>query len=40
MAAAVGWRVDDLWSVVPGSYGPNPPDLDHPEWLVTATAPG
>jgi SAM-dependent methyltransferase len=39
MAAAVGWRVDDLWSVAPGAYGPNRPDLDHPEWLVTATVP-
>jgi SAM-dependent methyltransferase len=40
MAAAVGWRVDQLWSVAPGAYAANPPDLDHPEWLLTATAPG
>jgi SAM-dependent methyltransferase len=32
--AAAGGTLDALWSVAPGEYGPNPPDLDHPEWLV------
>jgi SAM-dependent methyltransferase len=34
MAAAVGAEVDGLWSVAPGEYGRNVPDLDHPEFLV------
>jgi len=31
-----GLDVEALWSVTPGSYEPNPPDLDHPEFLVLA----
>jgi SAM-dependent methyltransferase len=37
-AAELG--LDHCWSVTPGSYAPNPPDLDHPEFLVIATKPG
>jgi SAM-dependent methyltransferase len=36
MAAAAGLRVTGLWAVRPGSYAARPPDLDHPEFLVTA----
>ena len=36
MVAAAGLEVEHLWSVAPGAYGPNPPDLEHPEWLVVA----
>jgi SAM-dependent methyltransferase len=36
LAAAAGLDVVDLWSVAPGAYAPNPPDLEHPEWLVIA----
>ncbi len=32
--AAAGGDVVSLWSVAPGEYARNPPDLDHPEWLV------
>jgi SAM-dependent methyltransferase len=31
-----GLDIDHLWSVEPGAYGPNPPDIEHPEWLVLA----
>jgi SAM-dependent methyltransferase len=31
-----GLDVLGLWSVTPGRYGRNPPDLDHPEWFVLA----
>jgi SAM-dependent methyltransferase len=34
LAANAGATVEDLWSVSPGEYAPNPPDLDHPEWLM------
>jgi SAM-dependent methyltransferase len=34
LAAAAGASVDAMWSVTPGDYGPNPPDIDHPEFLV------
>jgi hypothetical protein len=36
MAAAAGLRVTGLWAVRPGAYARNPPDLDHPEFLLTA----
>ena len=36
MARAAGMRVTGLWSVRPGAYGRRPPDLDHPEFLLTA----
>lgn len=39
MAARAGLEVQHLWSVTPGAYGPNPPDLDHPEWLLVAHKP-
>jgi SAM-dependent methyltransferase len=29
-----------LWSVTPGAYAPNPPDLEHPEFLLIADRPG
>src|SRR5699024_5098310 len=34
-----GLRVEHLWSVRPGDYGPNPPDIDHEEFLVVASRP-
>jgi SAM-dependent methyltransferase len=39
LAADAGATVRDLWSVSPGEYAPNPPDLDHPEWLVVLMVP-
>jgi ubiquinone/menaquinone biosynthesis C-methylase UbiE len=36
MAAAAGLRVTGLWAVRPGAYAASPPDLDHPEFLLTA----
>ena len=38
LAAGAGLRVDGLWSVGPGDYARRLPDLDHPEWLLVATA--
>ena len=37
MAERAGLRVREVWSVTPGAYGANPPDLDHPEFLLVAT---
>ena len=34
-----GFRVDGVWSVAPGEYRPQPPDIEHPEFLVVATRP-
>ena len=34
-----GLDLQHLWSVRPGAYGPNPPDLDHEEFLVVARRP-
>ena len=31
--------VDEIWSVTPGAYAANPPDLDHPEFLVIGHRP-
>jgi SAM-dependent methyltransferase len=39
MVTAAGGQVDSIWSVSPGDYGWNPPDLAHPEWLVLLTRP-
>jgi SAM-dependent methyltransferase len=39
LCAAHGLEVDHLWSVTPGSYAANPPDLVHPEWLIVASKP-
>ena len=36
MATRAGLTVEQLWSVTPGAYGRNPPDLDHPEFLMVA----
>jgi SAM-dependent methyltransferase len=36
MADAAGLTVTGLWSVGPGDYAERPPDLDHPEFLLTA----
>ena len=36
LCAANGLAVEGLWSVEPGAYAPNAPDLEHPEWLVVA----
>ena len=39
LAARAGLRVDHLWSVRPGEYGPNRPDIDHEEFLLVARRP-
>lgn len=36
LCAAAGLTVEHIWSVTPGVYVPNPPDLDRPEFLVVA----
>ena len=36
LASAAGLSVEGMWSVGPGDYGRNRPDLDHPEWLLLA----
>ena len=40
LCRAAGLEVDHLWSVTPGAYRADPPDLDHPEFLVVASRPG
>jgi len=40
MCAAVGLRVQHLWSVDPGAYRRDHPDLTHSEFLVVAIKPG
>lgn len=39
LIAAAGLRVQHLWSVAPGAYRADEPDLDHPEFLVVAAKP-
>lgn len=39
LSARSGLVVDHLWSVRPGEYGPNPPDLVHEEFLVVGHRP-
>ena len=39
LAAAAGLEVEHLWSVTPGAYRADPPDLDHPEFLLIARRP-
>jgi len=39
MADRAGLTVDAIWSVTPGAYARNEPDLEHPEWLLVATKP-
>jgi SAM-dependent methyltransferase len=36
LAERAGLTVRCIWSVTPGAYGRNPPDLDHPEFLLVA----
>ena len=36
LARAAGLVPEHLWSVTPGAYARNPPDLDHPEFLLVA----
>jgi SAM-dependent methyltransferase len=36
-AERAGLHVRELWSVTPGAYAADPPDLDHPEFLLVAT---
>lgn len=40
LARSAGLEVDQLWSVTPGAYRADPPDLDHPEFLLVARRPG
>jgi hypothetical protein len=39
LAAAAGLDVDAVWSVEPGAYGPNPPSVEQPEFLLLARRP-
>jgi SAM-dependent methyltransferase len=39
MATLVGLEVRDVWSVTPGAYAQNAPDLDHPELLLIVEKP-
>jgi SAM-dependent methyltransferase len=39
IAASAGLREEHLWSVTPGSYSRQPPDLEHPEFLLVASKP-
>ncbi len=39
LCAATGLEVEHIWSTTPGAYARNPPDLDHPEFLVQARRP-
>ncbi|MEO6627384.1 MAG: class I SAM-dependent methyltransferase [Aquihabitans sp.] len=39
LVARSGLSLQSLWSVRPGEYGPNPPDLDHEEFLLVAIRP-
>jgi SAM-dependent methyltransferase len=40
MASLSGLAVDHVWSVTPGAYAADAPDLDHPEFLLLAHRPG
>jgi SAM-dependent methyltransferase len=35
----VGLRLENLWSVTPGDYGPHEPTIDRPEFLVVGVRP-
>lgn len=37
LARAVGLRVEAVHGVTPGDYGPHPPDVDRPEFLMVAS---
>ena len=39
LAARAGLAVEHLWSVRPGEYGPNRPDVGHEEFLLLARRP-
>ena len=39
LASRAGLGVEQLWSVTPGEYARNLPDLDHPEFLLVARRP-
>jgi SAM-dependent methyltransferase len=39
LCAAAGLDVEHLWSTAPGAYARNPPDLDHPEFLLVGRRP-
>ena len=39
LASRAGLEVERLWSVTPGEYARNVPDLDHPEFLLVARRP-
>jgi SAM-dependent methyltransferase len=39
LCAAAGLEVEHLWSTTPGAYARNPPDLDHPEFLLVGRRP-
>jgi SAM-dependent methyltransferase len=39
LASRAGLEVEQLWSVTPGEYARNLPDLDHPEFLLVARRP-
>ncbi len=39
MAAHSGLAVDEIWSVTPGHYARQPPDLDQPEFVLLAHRP-
>ncbi len=36
LAGQAGLITEALWSVTPGAYAANPPDLEHPEYLLVA----
>ncbi len=39
LAAGAGLETEAVWSVTPGAYAANPPDLAHPEYLLIARRP-
>ena len=39
LAGLAGLETEQLWSVTPGAYRADPPDLDHPELLLVARRP-
>ena len=39
LAIGVGLIPEKIWSVEPGAYARNKPDVDHPEFLMVATKP-
>ncbi len=39
LAGGVGLEVEHIWSVTPGAYAPDPPQIDRPELLMVARRP-